>query len=238
MIAVTKRIIVLLKNATGTYYLKPDRDFGGILSNVSPCRPSLSGIVNSDADVKCEEICVCCHRVSRRVSDYIRHAERHRDVGQLKATYINQMCDELRGRAANELGLAESGGISRVERRSKKRAREGGYIDSRTSGAQKARLHVVDMTIMNELGFQLANSINPLQIPSLNLYQTRYTSSSPLHAVGHSTYASLKCCRARSYRRLSKHVNRGILPRVYRRTNRSSGRHQLRCSYKWYHKLS
>jgi hypothetical protein len=170
-------------------------------------------------------ICVCCHRVSRRVSDYIRYAERHRDVGQPKATYINQICDELRGRAANELGLAESGRISRVERRSKKRAREGGYIDSRTSGAQKARLHAVDMTIMNELGFQLANGIDPLQIPSLDSHQTRYTSSSPFHAVGHSTYASLKCCRARSHRRLSRHVNRGILPRVYRRTNRSSGRH-------------
>ena len=80
MIAVTKHIIVLSKNVTGTYYFKLDRDFGGILSNVSPCYPSLSSVVNSNADVKCEEICVCCHKVSRRVSDFIRHAERHRDV--------------------------------------------------------------------------------------------------------------------------------------------------------------
>jgi hypothetical protein len=130
------------------------------------------------------------------------------------ATYINQMCDELRGRAANELYLAESGRLSRVERRSKKKAREGGYIDPRIPGAQKARLHVVDMAIMNEL-FQLANGIVPLQNSSLDSQQTRYTSSSPLCAVGHSTYASLKCYRARSSRRLSKHVNRGVLPRVY-----------------------
>ncbi|PVH69049.1 hypothetical protein DL98DRAFT_522401 [Cadophora sp. DSE1049] len=107
--------------------------------------------------IKCEEVCVCCHQVSKRVSDYIRHAERHRDVGGTKATYIKQMCDELRDRAANELGLAESGLLSRVERRSKKRAREEGYIDSRTSGAQKAGLHTVDMAVMNELGFQHTN---------------------------------------------------------------------------------
>lgn len=145
------------------------------------------------------------------------------------------MCDELRGRAANELGLVESGCLSRVERRSKKRARDGGYIHSRTSGAQKARSYTLDMNIMNELGFQPANGICPLQTPSLDSHRTRYTSSSPFHAVGHSTYASLKCCQAHSHRRLSKHVNRGVLPRVYRRTKRSSGRHRLRCSYKWYY---
>lgn len=96
------------------------------------------------------------------MSDFIRHAERHRDVDQLKAIYINQMCDELRGRAANELGLAESGRLSRLERRSKKRTRDGGYIHSRTLGAQKARSYALDMNIMNELGFQPANGICPL----------------------------------------------------------------------------
>jgi hypothetical protein len=96
------------------------------------------------------------------VSDYIRHAKQHRDVGQPKAIYINQMCNKLHGRAANELGLIESSRRSRVKRKSKKRAREGGYIDSRTSGAQKVRLYIVDITIMNKLGFQPANGINPL----------------------------------------------------------------------------
>jgi hypothetical protein len=180
---VTKRIFVLSKNATGTYYLKPDRDFGGILSNVSPYRTSLSSIINSNVDVKCEEICVYYHQVSRRVSDYIRHAERHRDVGQPKATYINQMCDELRGLAANELGLTESGRLSRVKRRSKKRAREGEYIDSRTLGAQKARLHTVDMNIMNELCFQPTNGIDPSSNPFTRLTSNKiHKQFSPLRS--------------------------------------------------------
>ena len=182
---------------------------------------------------------MCCHQVSRRVSDFLRHArERHRDVGKVKTTYINQMCDELRERAANELGLAESRHVSGVEGRSKKRAREVGGTDSWTPGAQKAKLRPVDMTIMNEPDFQPANGIDPPESTSLDLHQTRYTSSPPSHACGCRTYASFKCWRARSQRRLSKHVSRGALPRVCRRTNHISGRHQLRCSCKWYHKLS
>jgi hypothetical protein len=51
MIAVTKHIIVLLENAIETHYLKPDKDFGGILNNVGLYLPSLSGIVNLNADV-------------------------------------------------------------------------------------------------------------------------------------------------------------------------------------------
>ena len=228
----TKRIIVLSKNAIETYHLKPDRDFGDILSNVSLCRPYLGSIVNSNADVKCKEVCVCCHQVSRRVSDFLRHAERHRDVCKTKTTYINQMCDELRERADNELGLAEGRHVSGVERRSKKRAREVGGTDSGTPGAQKAKLQTVDRAIINEPDFQPANGIDPPQTTSLNLHQTRYTSSPPFHAVGYRTYASLQCWQARSHRRLSKHVSRGVLLRVYQRANHISERHQLRCSCK------
>ena len=63
------------------------------------------------------------------------------------------MCDELRGLATNELSLIESSRLSRVKRRSKKRAYKGEYIDLRILGAQKARLYIVDMNIINELYF-------------------------------------------------------------------------------------
>ncbi|KAH7379668.1 hypothetical protein BKA64DRAFT_685939 [Cadophora sp. MPI-SDFR-AT-0126] len=102
--------------------------------------------------VKCEEVCVCCQHVSRRARDYIRHAERHQDVGMIKTTYIKQMCDELRKRAADELDLAER--LSDVER-GNKRAREVGDVGSRTSGVQRAKLQRVGAT--NELDFQPAN---------------------------------------------------------------------------------
>ena len=178
---------------------------------------------------------MCCQHVSRRARDYIRHAERHQDAGVIKTAYINQMCDELRKRAANELDLAERGCLSRVER-SNKRVREVEDVGSRTSGAQSAKLHRVG--IMNELGFQPANGIDPLEMSSLSSHQTRCIYSRLLHTVGYSTYASLECCRTRSQRRLSEHFNRGVLSRVYRRTNLSSGRCRLRCSHKWHHKLA
>lgn len=47
------------------YYFKLDRDFGGILSNVYPYYPSLSSIINSNIDVKYEEIYMCYYKVLR-----------------------------------------------------------------------------------------------------------------------------------------------------------------------------
>ncbi|MCJ1386339.1 hypothetical protein MMC17_009465 [Xylographa soralifera] len=123
--------------------------FGGILSNVGLCLSPPSGIVNFNADVK----------------DYIRYAERHQDVGKIKIIYINQMYDELRKRAADELDLAER--LFYVER-GNKRAREVGDVGSRTLGVRRAKLHGVGIT--NELDFQPANGIDPLEMSSLSLY--------------------------------------------------------------------
>jgi hypothetical protein len=235
MVALVKHIIVLSKIAIETNHSKPDRGFGGILSNVGLCLPPSSEILNFGADVQCEEVCVCCRHVSRRVRDYIRHAERHQDVGMIKTTYINQMCDELRKRAADELDLAEGERLPRVER-SNKRARDVGDVGSRTSGVQNAKLHKVG--IMDELGFQPANGIHPLEMSSLSSHQTRCTYASLLYATDYSTYASLKCYRTRSQWRLSEYFNRDFLSRVYRRTNLNSGRFRLRCSHKRHHKLA
>jgi hypothetical protein len=54
-------------------------------------------------------------------------------VGIIKTTYINQICDKLHRRAANELDLIEGERLSHIKR-SNKRAREVGDIGLRTSG--------------------------------------------------------------------------------------------------------
>ncbi len=218
---VSTHIIVLIKIIIETHYSKPERCFGGILSNVCLCLPPLSRIINFDTDVKYKEVCVYCQHVSRRARDYIRHAERHQDVGMIKTTYINQMCDELRKRAADELELAEG-----VER-SKKRVRKVGDVGSRTSGVQSA-----SVSTMNELGFQPANSINPLEMSSLSSHQKRCTHSRLFYADGYSAYVSLECCRTHGQRPLSEYFNRDVLSWVYQRTNLSSRRYRLRCSHK------
>lgn len=101
---------------------------------------------------------MCCHRVSKQVSDYIRHAERHRDIGNPKLAYIGQMCDQLRSQAADRLLLAESERLSRERR--EKRKREVGDVDPRISEAEGAKLN--RFGIMSGLGFQTANGIEPL----------------------------------------------------------------------------
>lgn len=97
---------------------------------------------------------MCCQHVSRRARDYIRHAERHKEVGMIKTTYIIQMCDELRQRASDELDLAIR--LSDVER-GNKRAREMGDVGPGTSGVSRAKFQRVAAT--NELDFQPANGI-------------------------------------------------------------------------------
>lgn len=37
------------------------------------------------------------------MSEYIRHADEHKDAGDTKMTYISKTCDELRERVAEEL---------------------------------------------------------------------------------------------------------------------------------------
>jgi hypothetical protein len=51
MVVVVKHIIVLLKIVIEMNYLKPDRGFGGILSNIGLYSSPLSEILNFDADV-------------------------------------------------------------------------------------------------------------------------------------------------------------------------------------------
>ncbi|KAH8586092.1 hypothetical protein B0O99DRAFT_529405 [Bisporella sp. PMI_857] len=139
--------------------------FGSILNNVNHCPSSPSGIVNFNADVKCEEVYVCCQHVSKRAKNYIKHAEQHQNVSTIKTTYINQMCNKLRKRAANELDLAEKRRLFHVEK-SNKKVREVKDVKSKTSGVQSAKLRKVG--VISELGFQPVNGINPLEMSFLS----------------------------------------------------------------------
>lgn len=76
-------------------------------------------------DVTCDEICVCCRQVFKRARDFIRDAKRHQHIQGAKRVYINQMCDELCGRADKEL-------------------EEDAQQSGRTTSAKKRRIDVLD----------------------------------------------------------------------------------------------
>jgi hypothetical protein len=154
------------------------------LSNVDLFLSPPSGIANLNADVKCEEVCVCCQHVSRRARDYIRHAERHQDVSMVKTTYISQMCDELSKRAADELDLAER--LSNIEG-GNKRAREVRDVGSRTSGVQGVKLHRVGVT--NELDFQPANGIRQDAHTAVSFTQSATALMPPSNVAEHTARA-------------------------------------------------
>lgn len=68
-------------------------------------RTELSNLLT---DVKCDEICVCCRQVFKRVRDFVRDADRHKDTSETKRVYMNKMCNELCDRADEELAALES----------------------------------------------------------------------------------------------------------------------------------
>jgi len=53
--------------------------------------------------VACEEVCVCCFKVFRRTSEFIRHMREHSIMSETKKKYVKQMCAELRAVADKEL---------------------------------------------------------------------------------------------------------------------------------------
>ena len=107
----------------------------------------------------------------------------------IKTIYINQIYNKLYKRAANKLDFVKGECLFRIER-SNKRIYEIGDIGSRTLGVQNAKLYKVN--IIDEFGFQSTNSINSLEMSSLNSYQTRYIYTSLLYIIDYSTYISFK----------------------------------------------
>lgn len=54
-------------------------------------------------DVTCEEVCVCCFKVFRRTSEFIRHAREHSGATETKRKYMEQIAAELRRLADKEI---------------------------------------------------------------------------------------------------------------------------------------
>ena len=112
---------------------------------------------------------MCCFKIFRLASEYIRHADKHKDASDTKMTYINKTCDELRERVARELdhSLAKSKCVPEgVESRSKKRALGPAGMDSNTSEAQRVKLDGVDAAATDHSHLQHVNGIDPSSIAS------------------------------------------------------------------------
>ncbi|KAK3328703.1 hypothetical protein B0T19DRAFT_385293 [Cercophora scortea] len=87
--------------------------------------------------VPCEEVCVCCFKMFRHTSKFLRHAKKHADIGGRKMTFIKSTCDDLCEHSNTQLDLALSQGLSAVVR-SKKRKLGMAALDSEASGIQDA----------------------------------------------------------------------------------------------------
>ena len=121
-----------------------------------------------NADVSCEEVCVCCFKVFRLASEYVRHSDSHKDAGETKMTYMRKMCDELKERVARELDHSLAEGktlLGSIVSGSNKRASWAAGLDAKTSGAQRVKLSEVDITTADHSHLQYVNGIDLLQPP-------------------------------------------------------------------------
>lgn len=128
------------KSVTGTNHFPNEQDLYGTLHYVKYHWPLDMQIANNalTADVQCKEVCVYCFKVFKVASQYIAHADTHKDVADMtKNLYTRQICDRLREIAAEKLDKCQL----KVE--TKKRTRElAGTPDARRV---KGKLDVNDV---------------------------------------------------------------------------------------------
>jgi hypothetical protein len=151
------------KSATGTDHFPNEQDLYGTLHYVNYHRPLDTQIANNalTADVQCKEVCVYCCKVFNVASQYIAHADTHKDADMTKNSYTRQICDRLREIAAERLDKCQG-----VE--TKKRTRE----LAGTPGARrvKEKLDVDDaMTSSSLAHFPSLNGINSLSSDEASL---------------------------------------------------------------------
>lgn len=60
-------------------------------------------VTTTGVDISCEEVCVCCFKVFRVISEFIRHTRQHSDANQTKKSYMVKICFELRKLSDSEL---------------------------------------------------------------------------------------------------------------------------------------
>jgi hypothetical protein len=108
-------------SASGTHHFPNEQDLYGTLHYVNYHRPLDTQIANNalTADVQCKEVCVYCFKVFKVASQYIAHADTHKDADMTKNFYTRQICDRLRDIAAERLNECQ---LKSVE--TKKRTRE------------------------------------------------------------------------------------------------------------------
>jgi hypothetical protein len=168
-----------MKSATGTYHSPNDKDLYGTLQNVKYHRSLDTQIANNalSADVRCKEVCVYCFEVFTLASQYIAHADTHRDADMTKNSYTRQICDRLRQNVAESLDNCQLKGIQ-----TKKRTRE----LAGTPGARrvKAKLDVVD-AITNLLLLYFPSFIGINSLCQLGAY-TINASFDFCHILSHS----------------------------------------------------
>ncbi|KAL4780118.1 hypothetical protein BJX76DRAFT_58895 [Aspergillus varians] len=131
------------------------------------------------ADVACEEVCVCCFKVFRLVSEFIRHADRHDGAGERKRAFINKTCDELREQSDKQLALATSQCRSGVVV-GKKRAWDVAALGSEISGAQ-AEFDRIGMTSLDQPHRQInEDSLDQLGSTCIELSAPPISMQSPI----------------------------------------------------------
>lgn len=113
---------------------------------------------------------MCCFKIFRLASEYIRHAGKHKDASYTKLTFIRRTCDELRESVDRklDLSLAKNERVSEdYKSSSKKRESEKAGIGSRTSGTQRVKMNVVDVATADQPHLQNVNGIVLPQPPRL-----------------------------------------------------------------------
>jgi len=125
--------------------------------------------------VRCKEVCVYCFEVFTLASQYIAHADTHRDADMTKNSYTRQICDRLRQNVAESLDNCQLKGIQ-----TKKRTRE----LAGTQGARrvKAKLDVVD-AITNSSPSHFPSFIGINSLPSDEASIQPVPASAPLFTV-------------------------------------------------------
>ncbi|TWU70394.1 hypothetical protein ED733_000117 [Metarhizium rileyi] len=97
----------------------------------------------------------------KRVRDFIRHTERHKSAAGTKLTYMNKICEELRGRASEKLEDLENHRLN-SDSASTKRTCDIAELENHSVGSQRRKRDSSGQTRDN-LQSSSANVVHPLK---------------------------------------------------------------------------
>lgn len=135
--------------------------------------------------VQCKEVCVYCFKVFKVASQYIAHADTHKDADMTKNSYTRQICDRLREIAAE--GLDKCQGVE-----TKKRTRElvgtpgarrvKGKLDVDDTITSSSPSHFPGFTGTNSLSSDEA-SLQPVPVSALHLNSIGASARVPIETL-------------------------------------------------------